>query len=317
MTYPFETQEEFDSKFLQNVGDIPLYIHDGGRKEAGFEGDAKDCVVRAIAITLQKSYKQTWDDLYNLTKENKRYSLKKEFKNSFPKEQDESFIQEIIEQEVKKATYLPDKGVFVSYATEYLLPYGYDQYWFTNNLDWDLEVAQRIIYGQSLDINRPDILPKRKKRGRALYSDLLPDGNIILVMNKHLAACIDHNIFDTGTQLVTSKGRSRLVQGYLYATREKKERKLMNIKRDKRKKLTEEDVISIRSKYAAGAKLSVLSEEFHVSIQCIRNIVLRNTWSDLPDHLSNNPELDDDDDDIETVDIDDDDIASPYISLVS
>ena len=34
---------------------------DGGRREAGYKGDAGDCVVRAIAITCQKSYQDVYD----------------------------------------------------------------------------------------------------------------------------------------------------------------------------------------------------------------------------------------------------------------
>lgn len=39
---------------------------DGGRREAGFKGDAGDCVVRAIAIALDRPYKEVYDDLRDL-----------------------------------------------------------------------------------------------------------------------------------------------------------------------------------------------------------------------------------------------------------
>ena len=36
---------------------------DGGRQEAGFEGDARDCVCRAIAVASQRPYRQVYDEL--------------------------------------------------------------------------------------------------------------------------------------------------------------------------------------------------------------------------------------------------------------
>ena len=48
------------------------YIYnDGGRKEAGFKGDTEDCVVRAITIATQKSYKEVYDSLNLLGKKEK------------------------------------------------------------------------------------------------------------------------------------------------------------------------------------------------------------------------------------------------------
>lgn len=41
---------------------------DGGRADAGYRGDAGDCVVRAIAIATQLPYKQVYDDLHKMTK---------------------------------------------------------------------------------------------------------------------------------------------------------------------------------------------------------------------------------------------------------
>jgi hypothetical protein len=42
---------------------IRYKYNDGGRKEAGFKGTANDCVVRAIAIALEKPYRQVYDEL--------------------------------------------------------------------------------------------------------------------------------------------------------------------------------------------------------------------------------------------------------------
>ena len=36
--------------------------NDGGRSKAGFKGDARDCVVRSIAIATGLPYKKVYDD---------------------------------------------------------------------------------------------------------------------------------------------------------------------------------------------------------------------------------------------------------------
>ena len=41
----------------------PFKYNDGGRKEAGFKGDAGDCVCRAITIASGKSYKEVYNRL--------------------------------------------------------------------------------------------------------------------------------------------------------------------------------------------------------------------------------------------------------------
>lgn len=38
-------------------------FNDGGRKEAGYLGEARDCVVRAIAIVFEKPYQEVYDAL--------------------------------------------------------------------------------------------------------------------------------------------------------------------------------------------------------------------------------------------------------------
>lgn len=43
--------------------------NDGGRKIAGFKGDASDCVTRAIAIATGKPYREIYDDLKRLCKQ--------------------------------------------------------------------------------------------------------------------------------------------------------------------------------------------------------------------------------------------------------
>ena len=45
------------------------YIYnDGGRKDAGYKGDAGDCTVRAIAIATKIPYQKVYDGLWNLNK---------------------------------------------------------------------------------------------------------------------------------------------------------------------------------------------------------------------------------------------------------
>ena len=41
---------------------------DGGRKAAGFRGDANDCVVRALAIITQRPYRTVYDEVNELAK---------------------------------------------------------------------------------------------------------------------------------------------------------------------------------------------------------------------------------------------------------
>ena len=46
------------------------WIHcDGGREAAGFKGETGDCVVRAIAITTKRSYKEVYDALHCKSKD--------------------------------------------------------------------------------------------------------------------------------------------------------------------------------------------------------------------------------------------------------
>ena len=43
--------------------------NDGGRKSAHFKGDAGDCVVRAIAIALELTYSQVYEELKDANRE--------------------------------------------------------------------------------------------------------------------------------------------------------------------------------------------------------------------------------------------------------
>lgn len=41
---------------------------DGGRADAGYRGDAGDCVVRAIAIATERPYQEVYDELFELNR---------------------------------------------------------------------------------------------------------------------------------------------------------------------------------------------------------------------------------------------------------
>ena len=45
---------------------------DGGRKAAGYKGDAEDCVVRAIAIATEQPYAAVYQVLFDLNRQNNR-----------------------------------------------------------------------------------------------------------------------------------------------------------------------------------------------------------------------------------------------------
>lgn len=47
---------------------MPYVYDDGGRKKAGFKGNANDCSTRAIAIATGRSYKEVYDGLNLLAK---------------------------------------------------------------------------------------------------------------------------------------------------------------------------------------------------------------------------------------------------------
>lgn len=49
---------------------------DGGRKNTGFKGDAKDCVTRAISIATEKPYREVYDALNRIAK-NERVGKRK------------------------------------------------------------------------------------------------------------------------------------------------------------------------------------------------------------------------------------------------
>jgi hypothetical protein len=55
--------------------------HDGGRHDAGYKGQTRDCVTRSIAIITGKSYKEVYDAL-NVLSESKKFGRRLE-KNAY------------------------------------------------------------------------------------------------------------------------------------------------------------------------------------------------------------------------------------------
>ncbi|HKX46137.1 MAG TPA: hypothetical protein VJP77_05505 [Planctomycetota bacterium] len=51
----------------------PLVIDDGGRKAAGFRGEAGDCACRALAIAWGKPYREVYDRLNEFIKDREPY----------------------------------------------------------------------------------------------------------------------------------------------------------------------------------------------------------------------------------------------------
>jgi hypothetical protein len=55
------------------------YVHDdGGRKAAGYTGDTRDCVTRAIAIATGLPYQEVYDDLHQAALSDRAYMAKLE-----------------------------------------------------------------------------------------------------------------------------------------------------------------------------------------------------------------------------------------------
>lgn len=55
--------------------------NDGGREKAGFKGTTGDCVTRAIAIATGKDYKEIYDRIYELSKNERTGKKKRDISN--------------------------------------------------------------------------------------------------------------------------------------------------------------------------------------------------------------------------------------------
>lgn len=56
---------------------LTFHYHDGGRKDAGYKGTAGDCFVRAVAIVMERPYKEIYDEVNMLSKREKITKRKK------------------------------------------------------------------------------------------------------------------------------------------------------------------------------------------------------------------------------------------------
>ena len=68
-------QDFLDSAFAGS-GAIQFQYDDGGRSDAGYKGNADDCVTRAIAIATQQDYQTVYDAL-NLLAQSERTGKRK------------------------------------------------------------------------------------------------------------------------------------------------------------------------------------------------------------------------------------------------
>lgn len=59
------------------VQPLPWQYSDGGRAAAGYKGEARDCVVRAIALAAQLPYKQVYSELHRRAGESPRLGVNK------------------------------------------------------------------------------------------------------------------------------------------------------------------------------------------------------------------------------------------------
>src|ERR1700731_1802202 len=57
-------------------------FNDGGRKSAGFQGSAGDCVCRAIAIATGQPYQTIYDRINGVSKQHERLSKRKRGKSN-------------------------------------------------------------------------------------------------------------------------------------------------------------------------------------------------------------------------------------------
>lgn len=53
------------------IGGIEWVYDDGGRAQAGFQGETRDCVTRAIAIASGRDYRMVYDELHQATLQSK------------------------------------------------------------------------------------------------------------------------------------------------------------------------------------------------------------------------------------------------------
>lgn len=60
---------------------MKFQYNDGGRAAAGYKGETRDCVTRAIAIATQKPYQEVYDALYQIAQRERVGKRKKRISN--------------------------------------------------------------------------------------------------------------------------------------------------------------------------------------------------------------------------------------------
>ncbi len=82
--------------------------HDGGRENAGYKGEAGDCVTRSISIATGQSYKKVYEDLHKASKEySERWNCK-------------------VARGIKKRGASPRNGVYREIYEDYLYELGWE-----------------------------------------------------------------------------------------------------------------------------------------------------------------------------------------------
>lgn len=71
-----------ETRWFKRQGAATFMYDDGGRKDAGYKGDAGDCVVRSIAIATGKSYLEVYDAINILAKDERVGRRKKRMSKS-------------------------------------------------------------------------------------------------------------------------------------------------------------------------------------------------------------------------------------------
>ena len=130
---------------------------DGGRKAAGFQGDAGDCVVRAIAIATGKPYREVFNALQN--------GLKHQI--------------EVVER--KHALQYGIKGHYRPSATPHTGLTGNVYGPYLRWLGWEYVSRPVGANGKPLRLRRSEV----------------PMGRLIVQLSGHLVAVIDGVIYDT------------------------------------------------------------------------------------------------------------------------
>ena len=137
---------------------MEFVYNDGGRKAAGYTGDAGDCVTRAIAIATGKSYQEVYDAMFNGIRnyrENRWDRLAKRLN--------------LVKGTGRKASS-PRSGVSRKIFGPYL-----------ESLGWRWFPTMKI--GQGCKVH--------------LRAEELPEGRLIVKVSKHICAVIDGVVHDT------------------------------------------------------------------------------------------------------------------------